>query len=40
MMWIGIITSAPSSSAEIVSVGQIGNFGYGSLPMEKSFRVS
>ncbi|XP_061345672.1 protein WUSCHEL [Gastrolobium bilobum] len=32
------ITSASSSSAEMVTVGQMGTYGYGSVPMEKSFR--
>ncbi|KAK7307487.1 hypothetical protein VNO77_40595 [Canavalia gladiata] len=32
------ISSASSSSAEMVTVGQMGNYGYGSVPMEKSFR--
>ncbi|KAL2348599.1 hypothetical protein Fmac_002599 [Flemingia macrophylla] len=32
------ISPASSSSAEMVTVGQMGNYGYGSVPMEKSFR--
>ncbi|XP_027362299.1 protein WUSCHEL [Abrus precatorius] len=32
------ISSASSSSAEMVTVGQMGNYGYGTVPMEKSFR--
>ncbi|BAT99984.1 protein WUSCHEL [Vigna umbellata] len=32
------ISSASSSSVEIITVGQMGNYGYGSVPMEKSFR--
>jgi hypothetical protein len=34
------LSTASCSSAEMVTVGQIGNYGYGSVPMEKSFRVS
>ncbi|KAG5060985.1 hypothetical protein JHK87_002014 [Glycine soja] len=30
--------SSASSSVEMVTVGQMGNYGYGSVPMEKSFR--
>ncbi|KAK7309350.1 hypothetical protein RJT34_06003 [Clitoria ternatea] len=33
------ISSASSSSAEMVTMGQMGNYGYGSVPMEKSFRA-
>nr|ACJ61508.1 wuschel [Glycine max] len=32
------ISSASSSSVEMVTVGHMGNYGYGSAPMEKSFR--
>ncbi|WJX55726.1 hypothetical protein P8452_41461 [Trifolium repens] len=32
------LSTASCSSAEMVTVGQIGNYGYGSVPMEKSFR--
>lgn len=45
MMWlcpyiyIGV-SSTSSSSAGMVTVGHMGNYGYGSVPMEKSFRVS
>jgi len=38
-VYVGL-SSASCSSAEMVTVGQIGNYGYGSVPMEKSFRVS
>lgn len=34
------ISSASSSSVEMITVGQMGNYGYASVPMEKSFRVS
>jgi len=34
------ISSASSSSVEMITVAQMGNYGYGSVPMEKSFRVS
>ncbi|XP_027915246.1 protein WUSCHEL [Vigna unguiculata] len=32
------ISSASSSSVEMITVSQMGNYGYGSVPMEKSFR--
>lgn len=32
--------STASSSTGVLTVGQIGNYGYGSMTMEKSFRVS
>ncbi|RDX61518.1 Protein WUSCHEL, partial [Mucuna pruriens] len=32
------ISPASSSSADMVTVGHMGNYGYGSVPMEKSFR--
>ena len=38
-VYVGI-SSASSSSVEMVTVGHMGNYGYGSAPMEKSFRVS
>ena len=35
----GYAPSSPSSTG-VLTVGQIGNYGYGSMTMEKSFRVS
>ncbi|XP_045814051.1 protein WUSCHEL [Trifolium pratense] len=32
------LSTASCSSAEMATVGQIGNYGYGTVPMEKSFR--
>ncbi|OIW11052.1 hypothetical protein TanjilG_22859 [Lupinus angustifolius] len=32
------VSSAPSSSAGMVTMTHMGNYGYGSVPMEKSFR--
>ncbi|OIV92687.1 hypothetical protein TanjilG_18038 [Lupinus angustifolius] len=32
------VSSTPSSSAGIVTMGHMGNYGHGSVPMEKSFR--
>ena len=39
-MFVYVGISSASSSVEMVTVGQMGNYGYGSVPMEKSFRVS
>ena len=40
-MWVWFAgVSASSSSSGVISVGHMGNYGYGSVIMEKSFRVS
>jgi len=39
-MFVYVGISSASSFVEMVIVGRMRNYGYGSMPMEKSFRVS
>ena len=43
--FVGVLSPSSSSTASstspaVVAVGQVGSYGYGSVTMEKSFRVS
>lgn len=39
-VFVGGVCSASPCSASTLTVGQMGNYGYGSMTMEKNFRVS
>lgn len=46
IMWVCVVfagvsaSSSSSTSSGVISVGHMGNYAYGSVTMEKSFRVS